>query len=284
MEYKDKNYIFAKRISINILDKMNKIIVNPDIHGRHFWEESAKHVNEFDKTIFLGDYFDPYDFEKISVEDAIENFKKILEFKKNNIDKVILLLGNHDLPYVYDEYYEFSNWHCRHSKKFHNEIHNLFNDNISFFQIAYVYNEQTLSLKKEYNDVLFTHAGVESGWLENIVKCDSSNINEICDKLNSLTHSKNGLISLFHITSQRGGVDRFGSCVWADVYDMWWDADIIRKPIHNIKQVFGHTMQAFYDENGNIGFGKPIEFGNCKMLDCAKSFILDCDKFEVKPF
>ena len=45
---------------------MNKIIVNPDIHGRHFWEESAKHVNEFDKTIFLGDYFDPYDFEKIS--------------------------------------------------------------------------------------------------------------------------------------------------------------------------------------------------------------------------
>jgi hypothetical protein len=43
-------------------------------------------------------------------------------------------------------------------------------------------------------------------------------------------------------------------------------------------------MQAFYDENGNIGFGKPIEFGNCKMLDCAKSFILDCDKFEVKPF
>ena len=42
-------------------------------------------------------------------------------------------------------------------------------------------------------------------------------------------------------------------------------------------------MQAFYNENGNIVFGNPIEFDNCKMLDCAKSFILDTDKFEVKP-
>ena len=66
MEYKNKNYIFAKKININILNKMNNIIVNPDIHGRRFWEESAKRVNEFDKIIFLGDYFDPYDFEKIS--------------------------------------------------------------------------------------------------------------------------------------------------------------------------------------------------------------------------
>lgn len=74
-----------------------KIIVNPDVHGRHFWEESAKLINEMDKIIFLGDYFDPYDFEKISVKEAIKNFKKILEFKKNNIDKVILLFGNHKL-------------------------------------------------------------------------------------------------------------------------------------------------------------------------------------------
>ena len=70
---------------------------------------------------------------------------------------------------------------------------------------------------------------------------------------------------------------------------MLWDIvnirnpDTIRKPIHNVKQIFGHTIQAFYDKNGNIAFGKPIEFENCKMLDCAKSFILDTDKFEVKP-
>ena len=48
MDYKNKNYIFAKKISL-IINKMNNIIVNPDIHGRQFWEESAKRVNEFDK-------------------------------------------------------------------------------------------------------------------------------------------------------------------------------------------------------------------------------------------
>lgn len=187
-------------------------------------------------------------------------------------------MNEKDLPYVFDEYYKFSIWHCRHSKKYHNEIHNLFNDNISFFKIAHV-----------EDNILFTHAGVESGWLENVVKCDNSDINEICDKLNSLTHNKEGLISLFHITSQRGGRDKFGSCVWTDVDDMWWDSknrkntDTRRKPIHNVKQIFGHTMQAFYNANGNIVFGNPIEFDNCKMLDCAKSFILDTDKFEVKP-
>lgn len=74
-----------------------KIIVNPDVHGRHFWEESAKLINEMDKIIFLGDYFDPYDFEKISVEDAIENFQKIIKFKQRYDDKIILLFGNHKL-------------------------------------------------------------------------------------------------------------------------------------------------------------------------------------------
>ena len=125
--------------------------------------------------------------------------------------------------------------------------------------------------------------------MENVVKCNESDINKIADTLNELTKSKDGLEKLYCITSERGGRDRFGSCVWVDVYDMWWDVDsikspdTIRKPIHNIKQVFGHTMQAFYDENRNIVFGKPIEFGNCKMLDCAKPFILDTNKFEIKP-
>ena len=149
----------------------------PDVHGRDNWKEQLHSFNpEVDSVIFLGDYFDPYDFENISVADAIENFKKILEFKKNNFNKVILLLGNHDMPYVFNEYYDLSNWHCRHSKKYHNEIHNLFNHNISFFKIAHV-----------EDNILFTHAGVESGWLENVVKCDNSDINEICDKLKRLT-------------------------------------------------------------------------------------------------
>ena len=74
-----------------------KIIVNPDIHCRNFWEESTKNVKKWDKIIFLGDYFDPYDFEKLTIKNGIENFQKIIKIKQRYDDKIILLLGNHKL-------------------------------------------------------------------------------------------------------------------------------------------------------------------------------------------
>jgi hypothetical protein len=42
-------------------------------------------------------------------------------------------------------------------------------------------------------------------------------------------------------------------------------------------------MQAFYDQNNKIFFGDAIEFGNCKMLDTAKPYVLDCENFKVEP-
>ena len=74
------------------------ILVCGDIHGRRFWKKPCENIEDYDKVIFLGDYLDPYDFEGITVIDAIKNFEEIIEFKKNNVDKVILLLGNHDMP------------------------------------------------------------------------------------------------------------------------------------------------------------------------------------------
>lgn len=241
-----------------------------DIHGRTFWKEPCKNVDKYEKIIFLGDYVDPYDFEKISVESAIDNFKEIIEFKKNNMDKVILLLGNHCMPYFSKLYYGFSLWHCRHSTMHHTEIHNLYNDNKDLFQIAYV-----------YKDILFTHAGVENGWLKEVVECDKTDINDICDTLNELLNTDEGIMKLYCITSQRGGRSRYGSCIWSDVDDIYWDIEDTNNPMRNIKQVFGHTLQAFYDENRKIVFGKAIEFENCKMIDTTKPYELDCETFEV---
>lgn len=75
--------------------KENTILVCGDIHGRKFWKKPCENIEPYDKVIFLGDYLDPYDFEHISVPQAIVNFEDILELKKNNMDKVVLLLGNH---------------------------------------------------------------------------------------------------------------------------------------------------------------------------------------------
>ena len=273
--------------------KKNTILVCGDIHGRKFWKEPCSDIGDYEKVVFLGDYLDPYDFENISVQDSINNFIEIIDFKKENKDKVILLIGNHDLPYFSKDYYNLSRYHCRHSEKYHSTISRQFEENRDLFQLAYVYNEQTLSLKKEYNDILFTHAGVESGWLEYVVNCDETDVNKIADVINGLLNSEIGMRKLYCVTPRRGGNDRYGSCVWADVNDMLSDISDAKenytdiKPIHSIKQVFGHTLQAYYLSGSTygkmeIGYGEPWEFYNCKMVDTTKAYILDVENFSTE--
>lgn len=73
------------------------IAILGDIHSRSFWKDIIPRKDEFKKIIFLGDYLDPYDFEGFTKEQAIVNFKEILEFKKDNPEKVVLLIGNHKI-------------------------------------------------------------------------------------------------------------------------------------------------------------------------------------------
>ena len=103
----------------------NLILVIPDIHGRTFWLDKTNNISDYDKVIFLGDYLDPYPDENITVKNAIENFKEIIQFKKNNMDKVVLLLGNHDLPYYSQKYYDDCKPWCgfsRYSRDYADEI------------------------------------------------------------------------------------------------------------------------------------------------------------------
>lgn len=243
--------------------------INGDIHGRKFWKLD-NNTEKYDKIVFLGDYLDPYGFENITVEDAIENFKEIIEFKKNNTDKVVLLVGNHDAPYFSDAYFNLSSYHCRHSKMHHKEIHDLFNENKELFQFAYA-----------YGDILFTHAGVDGDWLKYKIECESTDVNDICSALNSLSDTREDMAKLYMVTRSRGGYDRYGSCLWADVGDIMWDK---YSDVSNIKQIFGHTLQAFYGEGGKtIVYGDPKEFRNCKMVDTASSYDLDTDNFTITP-
>lgn len=79
---------------------MSKIIIVPDVHGRTFWRLAKEKINEVDQVVFLGDYLDPYPVEGISPKKAIEELKKIIDFKKEFLEKVILLIGNHDYHYM----------------------------------------------------------------------------------------------------------------------------------------------------------------------------------------
>ena len=75
-----------------------KIIALGDTHGRNYWQHIVSKNADADKFVFIGDYFDSK--EDISPESQILNFERIIEFKKSNHDKVILLFGNHDYHYT----------------------------------------------------------------------------------------------------------------------------------------------------------------------------------------
>ncbi len=239
------------------------ILVLPDIHGRKFWKEKCQDITKYDRVIFLGDYFDPYYFDYITVKDAIKNFKEILELKKNNFDKVVLLLGNHDMSYYSRYYYKRYKYHCRHSKEFHDEISNMFNEHRDWFKLIYI-----------EDNIVFSHAGIREHWINIMNKQfrrDNLPIIEIKEipndfiKLNNVLNNEceQGLGDI--VSKYRGGEYPVGSCVWADVREHRSPDKYVK-----VKQVFGHTLQ-----------GKPLITNRYMMLDNGKAYELDTKTFKI---
>lgn len=71
-----------------------KTLVLGDIHGRAIWKDIIDSENP-DNIIFLGDYVSTHD--NISSSQQIDNLENILAYKEGNLDKVILLRGNHKI-------------------------------------------------------------------------------------------------------------------------------------------------------------------------------------------
>lgn len=256
-----------------------KILVIPDIHGRKFWKAAINEIDHCDKVVFLGDYLDPYDFEHISVDEAIANFREIIDFVKEHQDKAILLLGNHDMPYFSTTYLGLSNWHCRYSEGHHDEIEAIFDENRSRFKIAYT-----------EDGILFTHAGCTSGWLDHVFEHHNQfdSLDDLVNRLNNLLDSEEGLKYLHMVSHYRYGPDQYSSCIWADKDETYWDQSKIHNDnqsthtIANVKQVFGHTLQVFYSSRGDIVSGKAQEYFSSKMIDSRVAYILDTERFELK--
>jgi predicted phosphodiesterase len=125
-----------------------KLIAIGDIHGRSDWKEIVKN-NDFDKVVFIGDYFDTH--ENIFPKQQIKNFNEIIKCKEKNPDKVVLLLGNHDyhyLPSVTDQYGGFVSY----TKS---KVSGLLNVLVhaGMIRLCYV-----------HENFLFSHAGVTKTW------------------------------------------------------------------------------------------------------------------------
>lgn len=205
-----------------------------DIHGRTSWKELVEQ-NPNSTFIFMGDYLDPY-FNDITYLDAIENFKKIIEFKINN-PGTILLIGNHDAQYLFYPNFQVNNGF---SYKYHKTICKLFKENKKLFQFAF-----------QINDYLFTHAGISKDWLNYHSKIfdqfglslDYSNIAEVINNIANSDKLKEVFDNISHL---RGGRNLYGSLIWADF------RELIDNYIIGLKQIVGHTKFKDFFKTGDF--------------------------------
>ena len=252
---------------------MKNTIIVPDVHGRTFWKVLKTIDVKNCDIIFLGDMCDVYDFERIPKDEAVENFKEIISFKKEYPDNVTLLLGNHDLEYFADTEA------CRMDFKNKEIITKLFLDNLALFDIG-CYREIN---GKKYT---FSHSCILKEWVKYInkhfsdkVRFEGDNPISIIDKLNDTLHSNIDDMSLYlnMVSYARGGHYDCGSPIWAH----WDEIDQFNYEFENWYQVFGHSQQFSYEmikEINTYGYtdklAEPIITEWFACLDCKQLFII----------
>ena len=256
---------------------MGKILILPDVHGRTFWLEACDHKDDFEKIVFLGDYVSPYPYEDISNARAIEIFNEVLDFKKENPEKVVLLMGNHDFSYVNSSICE-----CRTDWANWNKLNGMYFDNIKSFDLAW----ETKIGDKRY---FFSHSGVRKGWFDRWVKdklfaWEGDELPPVAyfnnlfhaaydDGRNFDTKSTHDFERAIGIYSRYRGWDGWddGSIVWADIRE-YSNEDGIEYP--DVMFICGHTQLE----------DKPIIADWVADLDVRRPFVLDTETGKIEEY
>lgn len=228
---------------INNNMEKKKVIAIGDVHGLKHWKTivGSSH-NKDTKFVFLGDYIDPY--EDICIEDLLSNFADIISFKKSRADEVVLLLGNHDMHYLYPEFPTGS----RYNPFIEESFKQLLEDNRHLFQFAY-----------QEGRTLYTHAGITNSWWEEdfMPHVDKSELSytdgilNIADLINNADDKQLKVLS--QVGYSRGGYNANGGIFWEDKYNTSLD------PLRGFSQVVGHSrvphvMTYNIDEDTHITF------------------------------
>lgn len=229
--------------------KTIKTLTISDLHGKDVWKEFADdslHLNKesYDKYIFLGDYLDSFTH---TDTELVKNFKDIIELKKKNPEKVILLIGNHELQY----FFGIKGHLCSgYRNTIHVEIQDLYRKNKELFQTAY-----------QIENYLWTHAGVHKGWYKNrFSKVFHDEDSTLADQLNEAT--KRNLDCIFDIGHRRGGYYDIGGPFWIDKIHM-------NKGLEGYHQITGHS-KVKYIHTIKLGKDTSVTFTDC--LDKQKEF------------
>jgi hypothetical protein len=193
-----------------------------DIHARTCWKNL---VREDCVNIFVGDYFDPYEY--VPQIERMANFYAIIDYKRQH-PKTVLLYGNHDLHYLISgEYYS------RYEPLYANDYRDEFIENQSlFYGIAYPIGEIAL----------VTHAGVTKEWYEKYFgSYQSESLLKVAQKINELwDQDKNAFTFDVNATEidDHYGTSPTHSPVWIR------PETLVEHDLFNgtVKQIIGHTQ------------------------------------------
>ena len=248
-----------------------RILVIPDVHGETFWKEPVqKYIDQVDRIVFLGDYLDPYPEEgkDYSPQGLFDNLMDIIDLKRANMDKVVLLKGNHDQHYA--------------SEIFRNLACGSRCDTINWgvYNAVFVRNQDLFKLAhlEEINGLpyLFSHAGLTLFWINKVNsslwKLADNKISladpDIIERINNLDDDGKGQEMLAVVGRYRFFLGaKSGSVLWADIEEHAIPDAPKAYGLNQVFQVFGHT-RILEDK---------IEFDNLVMIDSHQCFMIDED-------
>ena len=220
-----------------------KTVIIGDVHGHDSWKQVVQQEQDADRIIFVGDYFDSFTVPGLI---QVQNFQDIIEFKTTTDKSVILLIGNHDYHY----FPEIGENGCSgYQTRMAPTIQHIIATNRDHLQMAY-----------QFDDILVTHAGVSSVWLDDtIVMWDVENIAMYLNDLFNYQPSKVGYRSYRQVGDQVYGSYGFGDETFQG--PLWIRPKSLMEANYDtlrtkIRQVVGHTTRKQIDIEGKSTGGR----------------------------
>jgi len=207
-----------------------KVLFCGDLHTKISILNQIQALDEqehYDQIVFLGDYVDEW---HSMPQDSYNILKALIDWKKLNPLKIILLLGNHDFSEWMPSDFECSGY----NPITHMIVKNLFDDNENLFRVAH-----------EVRGFLCSHAGLTNGWVKDLSlmeSCFAGTKAEECDAnlavffkgRNQYEKSHQVFMALGTAGPARGGWHN-PSPIWADY------TELIKDPLSKTDQIVGHT-------------------------------------------
>jgi len=196
-----------------------KHLIIGDLHGKDCWK--AVDIKPYDKIIFLGDYVDHWN---LPDQKIYENLQDVIKLKKKHPKKVELLLGNHDVQYLYYPHFLCSGFRPGMQRS----LTEIFYNNKDLFKVAY-----------QKDNHLFTHAGITNSWYAEFLELpllqqSKDERDTVADLINKIEQTAQRW--LLHKAGTIRGGDGHGGVTWADRKEM------IADMLDGYHQVVGHTV------------------------------------------